>query len=131
MKTIQTILLAAVTLSACTTSSVREKINITGRWRIERAMGIEAIENSPAFINFAADGTLNGNATVNVFSGAYSISEHNLSFDDIATTQMMGEGIEVEDAVFKALHLTKTVSVTARHAYLLDSKADTVLWLVR
>ena len=48
-----------------------ETMDIKGTWNIEQAMGLttENAENT-AFINFDENGSMNGNASVNIFNGS-------------------------------------------------------------
>ncbi|WP_432695941.1 META domain-containing protein [Marinobacterium sp. YM272] len=57
------------------------------RWQVEYIDGRGVVDNSPAAIDFAADGGVAGNSSCNRFTGQYSIEGEDLSFGALASTR--------------------------------------------
>lgn len=126
-KTLLTIA-AIAALSACCNCTTENAL--AGKWNIESAMGTstEGAENQ-AFIEFSENGSLSGNASVNIFNGSYKLDGENLTLENIGMTKMMGASMEIEDAVTAALNATATVSINGEQAFVLNETKDTVMVL--
>lgn len=120
---------AALALTACAS---QKSADITGTWLIDEAMGTstEAGMNQ-AFITFDGDGKINGNASVNLFNGDYSIKGNELKLSNIAMTKMMGENMEIEDAVTEALNTVASVVIEEGKARFLSAGEETVMTAAR
>lgn len=127
------VLFAAV-MSACTTGKKVMKTSggLFGEWKIEQAMGKStAGGDSPAVINFSNDGRINGNASVNSFFGGYTSDGKNMSFTHIGMTRMMGQSMEIEDAVTQAINTTARISINGDNALVYDKDGNIVMKLTR
>lgn len=93
MKKILIVLFAVLALAACSTNS---PASIQGRWQlISHGSATEQVTAAPgvdAFVEFGADGKLNGNVGCNGFSGDYQVDGNDLTFGPIAATLMLCEG---------------------------------------
>lgn len=109
-----------------------QTIDISGHWNIMKAMNqtTEAGETAP-FIEFNADGEMNGNTSVNIFSSSYTLDGSSLSFGDIAMTKRMGASMEVEDAVIQALNAVASIATADNQAYVMNANNDTIMVLAK
>ncbi|MCM1078238.1 MAG: META domain-containing protein [Firmicutes bacterium] len=124
----------AVAMSACTTGKTVMKTNggLFGEWNIEQAMGKStAGGDSPAVINFSPDGRINGNASVNSFFGSYTGDGRNMTFSQVGMTRMMGQSMEIEDAVTQAVNTTARMSINGDKALVYDKDGNIVMKLTR
>ncbi len=126
-------IVAALALVACgSTRHARKQGGITGSWAIERAMSTSTEGGEEqAFISFGPDGQFNGNASVNLFFGSYTLSGSDLKLENVGMTRRLGASMEVERAVTEGLNSVVRVSLSADRAYLMNAQGDTVLWLHR
>src|SRR5262245_33925765 len=74
----------------------------------------QALEDVRPTISFSGDGTVEGNAGCNTFSGTYTVDGTNLTFGPLATTRMACEGAKgtVETAYLAAVQATTTYEIT-------------------
>ena len=115
---------------SCSTSNN----DIIGQWSIKEAMGkgTNHPENlNTAFINFGKDGKVNGNATVNVFNGEYTINGEKLELRNIGMTRMMGANMDAEDAITKAINTTASIKIKGNTATVYDAQNNVVMKLDR
>ncbi|MDE5986260.1 MAG: META domain-containing protein [Prevotella sp.] len=126
--------LFAAMLSACNTAKtvVRTSGGLFGEWKIEQAMGKStAGGDSPAVINFSSDGRINGNASVNSFFGGYTSDGKSMSFTHVGMTRMMGQSMDIEDAVTEAINSTARISINGDDAVVYDKDGNVVMKLTR
>lgn len=83
------------------------------------------------FIEFDANGKINGNTSVNVFNGEYKLEGENLTLSNIGMTRMMGASMDVEGAVTEALNHTATVKAEGEKILVFNDKKDTVMVLTK
>jgi heat shock protein HslJ len=69
--------------------SVPSKSDLIGAWTVQYIGERPVIDNSPAYLEFAADDRVGGNASCNRFTGGYALSGAQLSFSQAASTRMM------------------------------------------
>lgn len=136
MKTKNIIMAAfiAATMSACTTEKtiLNTGGGLFGEWKIEQAMGKSTANGDrPATINFGNDGRINGNASVNSFFGGYTSDGKNMSFTHIGMTRMMGQSMEIEDAVTQAINTTARISINGNSAQVYDKDGNVIMKLTR
>lgn len=132
MKTIKlfAIILGTLTMMACGAQRDAQQPDITGKWNIDNAMGIstQTAEN-PTFIDFEANGKMNGNASVNTFNGSFTLNGENLTLSNIGMTRMMGASMDVEDAITQALNNTASIHVDGEKAFIFNASNDTIMVL--
>lgn len=123
--------LIAVLLASCGCSkSLVTTTSLTGDWTIEKALDKStAGGENPATISFAADGSLNGCATVNRFFGAYHLKGNTLSLSNIGMTRMMGASMDIEDAITQALNKTDKIEIKGDKATIYDKDNKVVMTL--
>ena len=85
--------------------------------------------DNQAYIIFDNEGKVNGCASVNVFSGEYSLKGEKLTLSYIGITKMMGANMDVEDAVTNAINTTAAIKAKGDKAYILNAKNDTIMVL--
>lgn len=120
----------AISLIGCTGQKNAKDMDITGKWNIEKAMGVSTqTAERPTYIIFDKDGKVNGCASVNVFSGEYALKGEKLTLSYIGMTKMMGASMDVEDAVTNAINTTASIKVKGDNAYILNAKNDTIMVL--
>lgn len=109
-----------------------QNVDINGHWNIEKAMSqtTENGETAP-FIEFNADGEMNGNTSVNLFSSSYVLEGENLKFGDIAMTKRMGASMEIEDAVIQALNSVASIAIDGSQAYVMNADNDTIMVMTK
>ncbi len=130
MKKIIMALAAVLILAACGSKNTTKSADITGKWEIKEAMGLKTTKaDAKPFINFEKDGTVTGNASVNIFSGSYKLSGNKLTLSNIGITKMMGINMEVEDSVISAINSVASVQVKDSNILVQDSKGKTVMVL--
>lgn len=104
--------------------------DLYGEWIIEKAMGLSTEGGEKqAFIKFASDGKMNGNASVNSFFGGYELKGDTLKLGNVGMTRMMGPSMDIEDAVVKALGESVTIKVNKKSASVLDKNGKVVMEL--
>ena len=101
-------ILSAICALMCSCGSQKKvegnTADLYGEWIIEKAMGLSTEGGEKqAFIKFAPDGKMNGNASVNSFFGGYELKGDTLKLGNVGMTRMMGPSMDIEDAVVKAL----------------------------
>ena len=111
-------------------STQKSAMDITGKWNIEKAMGksTAGADTSP-FISFDKEGNINGNASVNSFFGSYNLNGDKLSFSKLGMTRMMGQSMDIEQAITQALGSTSTIKAEDFDAVFFNEKKDTVMIL--
>ena len=79
-------------------------------------------------ISFSGDGTVQGNAGCNTFSGTYTVDGSNLTFGPLASTKMACEGATgtLETAFLGAVQATTTYEITDAGELKLTSGATTL-----
>ena len=101
---------------------------LEGEWNIVTACGKSAEGGmKPAFINFAKDGKVNGNASVNSFFGSYTFDGKKLKLGQVGMTRMMGPSMDIEDAVTKAINTVETIKIDGKKATLFDADGKEVM----
>ena len=106
--------LVAVSLGACAPDSTGSgntpdaagAADPTGSWTIERIGDRPVVDESPASMTFATDGTVAGNGSCNRFTGGYELNGDRISLGPLAATSRMcaAEALnEQEVRLFKAL----------------------------
>jgi len=85
--------LLLVTLAACKQLSTPEKIDVIqshllGVWVVEYIGDRPVVDRSPARVQFAEDGSLNGNTSCNRFFGKYQYDEQTLIIEPLGSTRM-------------------------------------------
>ncbi|MCD8301574.1 MAG: META domain-containing protein [Prevotellaceae bacterium] len=133
MKQLTLTIIAALALVACGSSRhARKQGGIIGSWTIERAMSTSTEGGEEqAFISFGSDGKFNGNASVNLFFGSYTLSGSSLKLENVGMTRRLGASMDVERAVTEGLNAVEQVSLSGDRAYLMSAQGDTLLWLLR
>lgn len=130
MKKIVTIVISMLALTGCTSQKSIEKQDITGEWAIQKAMGISTLKGeNPAFINFDKNGKMNGNTSVNLFSGEYKLDGQKLTLSQIGMTRRMGESMEIEDSITRALNAVASMKAENGKLYIFNAKKDTIMVL--
>lgn len=130
MKKIIMALAAVLILAACSSKNNTTKANLTGKWAIQEAMGVSTSSaDTKPYISFEKDGTLNGNASVNLFNGSYKLSGSKLTISNVGMTKMMGASMEVEDAVTDAINNVASIQIKDGKVLVLDSKGKTIMVL--
>ena len=88
---VKVMLLAAMAgIAGCTsTIAAAGKPDLMGAWTVEYIGERPVIDNSPAYIEFAEEGRVGGNASCNRFTGAYVLSGSSLTFSNLASTKKM------------------------------------------
>ena len=129
-------ILSAICALMCSCGSQKKvegnTADLYGEWIIEKAMGLSTEGGEKqAFIKFAPDGKMNGNASVNSFFGGYELKGDTLKLGNVGMTRMMGHHMEIETAVTQALGQTHSVKVKGSKAQLLDKDGRPVMQLVR
>ena len=111
-------------------STQKSAMDITGKWNIEKAMGksTAGADTSP-FISFDKEGNINGNASVNSFFGSYNLNGDKISFSNLGMTRMMGQSMDIEQAITEALGSTSTIKAEDFDAVFFNEKKDTVMIL--
>lgn len=131
-KIVITMAASTLALVGCTVQSTSEPVDIVGKWNIEKAMNVTTEKaTNPTFINFDKDGSVNGNASVNLFKGTYKLNGDSLKISDIGMTMMMGPSMDVEDAVTKALNTTALVKAENGKLYVFNETNDTIMVLAK
>lgn len=123
--------LISVLLSSCGCGkSDVTAASLTGDWMIETALD-KSTGNSmkPATISFAADGKVNGCATVNTFFGNYELKGNALTLSHVGMTRMMGPSMDIEDAITQAMNRTKTIKVKGSTATVYDKDKKVIMTL--
>ena len=106
--------------------------DIKGSWKITEACGMSTAKgDSQAEITFADGGKVNGNASVNTFFGSYTLNGQKLQLSGIGMTRMMGQSMDVERAVTKALDTAASVSISGSTATVADASGTVVMRLTR
>ncbi|HJJ42839.1 MAG TPA: META domain-containing protein [Methanocorpusculum sp.] len=85
-------------------------------------------------INFNADGSLGGQAPVNVYGGSYTISGNTLSVgDDLISTMMAGteEEMQAEFAYYNALTKSSTFSIIDSNLVITDEDGKELLVFIQ
>ena len=125
MKKVLGFLFAAMIMVACSTHSA---VNVDGEWVITNVNG-KSTEGGDrqAEIMFDGKGKVNGNASVNSFFGEYTVNGDSLKFGTMGMTRMMGQSMEIEDAINKALGEVATVKVDGDKAEVLDAQGKVVM----
>ena len=120
--------LCAMAIMSCSTQ--KSAMDITGKWNIEKAMGKSTVgaDTSP-FISFDKEGNINGNASVNSFFGSYNLNGDKISFSNLGMTRMMGQSMDIEQAITEALGSTSTIKAEDFDAVFFNEKKDTVMIL--
>ena len=79
-------------------------------------------------ISLSGDGTVQGNAGCNTFSGSYTVDGSNLTFGPLASTKMACEGAKgtLETAFLGAIQATTTYEITDTGELKLTSGATTL-----
>ncbi len=133
MKQLTLTIIAALALVACgSLRHAQQQGGIIGSWTIERALSTSTEGGEEqAFINFDSDGKFNGNASVNLFFGSYTLSGGSLKLENVGMTRRLGASMDVERAVTEGLNAVEQVSLSADRAYLMSAQGDTLLWLRR
>lgn len=127
-------ILSAICALMCSCGSQKKVEGYTadlyGEWIIEKAMGLSTEGGEKqAFIKFAPDGKMNGNASVNSFFGGYELKGDTLKLGNVGMTRMMGPSMDIEDAVVKALGESVTIKVNKQSASVLDKNGKVVMEL--
>lgn len=101
---IATLCMASCGCTTETDSNADSLSGLTGRWNVVEVDGVR-IENREAmpYINFTDSGTVNGYASVNNFSGLYTVSGDTISFEQMGITFMMGPDMDTEAAIMAAI----------------------------
>jgi heat shock protein HslJ len=135
-KTLFTTLFAGFLLFSCNNtpgSNISNKsADITGEWNITTVNGLstDSVETMP-FINFTDSGTVNGNASVNLFFGRYTVNADTLLLTEMGATMMSAEDMEIEMAIMQALSQTVTFALQDSIISVKDAEGATILTLER
>lgn len=131
MKKFFAIAITAAMMILCSCAS-KNNVNMEGQWVITNACGVSTVGgDSEAFIEFDGKGNINGNATVNTFFGSYSTKGDSLTFGTMGMTLMLGQSMEMETAITKALNSTATVKVENDEATIFNKNGESVMTLKR
>ena len=101
----------------------------TGSWTIERIGDRPVVDDSPASMTFATDGTVAGNGSCNQFTGGYELNGDRISLGPLAATSRMcaSEALnEQEIRLFKALGEVARLRIDDDMPILLDAGGDTL-----
>ena len=127
MKKVLGFIFSAMIMVAC---SSHNAVNVDGEWLITNVNGKStAGGDRQAEIKFDGKGKVNGNASVNLFFGSYSLEGDSLKFGQMGMTRMMGGSMDIEDAVVKALGESVTIKVNEKSASVLDKNGKVVMEL--
>ncbi len=121
------LLLVALALVGC---KAHRGTDLSGRWQITEAMGepTEGAEEEP-YIEFGADGRVNGCASVNLFFGSYGLSGKQIALQNIGMTRRMGASMDVERRISEALAEAKTIDIAAGEARIFDAQGRCIMTL--
>ena len=88
----------------------------------------QVLEDVRPTISFSGDGTVEGNAGCNTFSGSYTVDGSNLTFGPLTSTRMACEGAKgtLETAFLGAIQATTTYEITDAGELKLTSGAATL-----
>ncbi len=129
MKKVLGFIFSAMIMVAC---SSHNAVNVDGEWLITNVNGMStAGGDRQAEIKFDGKGKVNGNASVNLFFGSYSLEGDSLKFGQMGMTRMMGGSMDIEDAITKALGEVATVKVDGDKAVIMDAEGNEVMQLER
>ncbi len=118
--------LCAMALAACCPSNE----SIIGKWDIVSAYDVSTEGGDrPAMIMFNEEGQMNGNASVNSFFGSYNLDGEKLTFSQVGMTRMMGQSMEIEDAVICAVNSTASVKIDGDKAEVYDAEGNLIMTL--
>jgi heat shock protein HslJ len=106
--------------------SVPSKSDLIGAWTVESIGERPVIDKSPAYLEFAADDRVGGNASCNRFTGGYTLSDAQLSFGQAASTRMMCPPalMEQEGRFLEALEKVAEVKLENGRLALLDGDGN-------
>lgn len=129
MGALASLVAVSMILSSCSSSKNAAGTSaLEGEWNIVTACGKSAEGGmEPAFINFAKDGKVNGNASVNSFFGSYTFDGKKLKLGQVGMTRMMGPSMDIEDAVTKAINTVETIKIDGKKATLFDADGKEVM----
>lgn len=127
---IKMMLLAAMAgIAGCTsTIAAAGTPDLMGAWTVEYITERPVIDNSPAYIEFAEEARVGGNASCNRFTGAYVLSGSSLTFSNMASTKKMCFPALMEQEVrfLAALEWVAKAQMRDGLLNLLDAKDDVV-----
>lgn len=131
IKTFKKIAVMGVLALAACTSQVQKTVNdITGKWDILSAKGVCTKDGEEqAFIQFDANGEMNGNTSVNSFFGSYTLEDGKLKLENIGMTRRMGANMEIEMAITEALNGIAGIVVEDSVATLTNESGEEIMTL--
>ena len=110
---------------------------IAGKWNFFEINGeeVNATEEEVPFMEFEIDTPHKrffGNAGCNNFNGEYTLeSDHNISFEGVAITEMACENMKMEETVMAALAEVASYSIEEGQLSLLNAEKKVVLKLIK
>lgn len=132
MKKMIIVAAVALLLGSCASTKNDKAASVVGEWAITEAMQAPtAGSDEPTVITFTAAGDVNGCAGVNRFFGKYNVSDGKISFSNVGSTMKMGQSMDTEAAVLKAINEAATVEVGTSEAELKDADGKTLMKLAR
>jgi heat shock protein HslJ len=127
---VKVLLLAAIVgIAGCTsTIAASGQPELMGAWVVEFIDERPVIDNSPAYIEFAEEGRVGGNASCNRFTGAYALSGSHLTFSKLVSTKKMcfPTLMEQEARFLASLERVAKVQMQNRLLVLLDAEGVAV-----
>jgi heat shock protein HslJ len=108
--------------------SAPSKADLIGAWTVESIGERPVIDKSPAYLEFAEDDRVSGNASCNRFTGGYTLSGAQLTFSQAASTRMMCPPalMEQEGRFLRSLEKVAAVKFENGRLALLDSDGNLV-----
>lgn len=107
--------------------------SLSGTFEVTLLPDVEVMENAP-YLNFdPSEGRVSGKTGCNSFFGMYSVEGHNLSFKDIASTEMACEPaiMEVENKFMNALWRSGKASLINNELTLYSKEGNSVLFIAK
>ena len=100
--------------------------DLIGAWTVESIGERPVIDNSSAYLEFAADDRVGGNASCNRFTGGYTLSGAQLIFTQAASTRMMCPPalMEQEERFLESLERVAEVKLENGRLALLDGDGN-------
>jgi heat shock protein HslJ len=101
-----------------------------GSWTIDQIGGRPVVDDSPASLTFATDGTVAGNGSCNQFTGGYELNGDRMSLGPLAATSRMCASEALNDQeirLFEALGEVVRLRIDGDVLTLVDAGGDTLV----
>ena len=107
--------------------------SLSGTFELTRLPDVEIMDNAP-YLNFdPSEGRVTGKTGCNSFFGMYSVEGKNLSFQDIASTEMACEPaiMEIENKFLNALWQSGRASLVNNELTLYSKEDNSILFIAK